>query len=717
MDAPQTTNSAESEENEDVDLSSFLEMASNDVNFDEMEQDIQRFASNPSVRAVLEKGVDLQNYGSKIQTNLESAEIDSINDYLRQIDLVKKLHNELKECDKDLLNMEDLLTDFQDSLGQVAADINNLKVVSQDISVKLNNRRQLENYLGEFTGHISLTRDFVDKISYGPIGRSYVKLLKELNEKLHFIRRKDVKAFKAAKEAAIPLDRLRISAANNIRKWIVSKINELRATYSNNGDVGNSIFGEQGRGMPDKLSIQNSMIKCSFIFRFLIENAPDVQQTIKNYYVDVVSKVYLDSFKNESKRIQSQMAQISMNYETIVPVPPQRQSYFSLYRPKTVKQSTLFFSLGERIHLLDDILAPPQIFTMDSYPVEALLRSLYQALIDSVTSELTFCTEFFQDDNIATELFAPTTNELELFLDKLISKITDPICIGLLLRFAFAHKAEMERRRVFKIDQHLINIQHKLRERFETIIQLNIQSIEVADPKIFLDNKETAHHTNAMTKRFSEFTLSMSYLLSTDVAEIITPELHATSAAVIDLLERISKEFKTQDYTDVFLINNYYLIVSSLQSISDKCPVFELFQNKLADCTVHFVDLEVQINFQSLVTVVRNAFSKLESREDPISQNFKEEDLKKITMDFKDSHVKKMMEISESMVMKFCDFQNGRMILQMIAKRLVLYWVKFEQLCRFAIKGSPSWFSNLISTQQLALNIKPMTDNFYSGNK
>ena len=98
-----------------------------------------------------------------------------------------------------------------------------------------------------------------------------------------------------------------------------------------------------------------------------------------------------------------------------------------------------------------------------------------------------------------------------------------------------------------------------------------------------------------MTKRFSEFTLSMSYLLSTDVAEIITPELHATSAAVIDLLERISKEFKTQNYTDVFLINNYYLIVSSLQSISDKCPVFELFQNKLADCTVHFVDLEVSL--------------------------------------------------------------------------------------------------------------------------
>ena len=78
--------------NEDVDLTKFLQLAWYDVNFDEMEQDIQRFASNPSVRDILEKRYDLQNYGSKIQSNLEEAEVGSINDFLKQVDYIKKLN-------------------------------------------------------------------------------------------------------------------------------------------------------------------------------------------------------------------------------------------------------------------------------------------------------------------------------------------------------------------------------------------------------------------------------------------------------------------------------------------------------------------------------------------------------------------------------------------------------------------------------------------------
>ncbi|OHS93097.1 Vps52 [Tritrichomonas foetus] len=708
----------------EIDLTDFLEMASRDVNFDEMDQDIHRFASNPSVRAVLEKGVDLQNYGSKIQANLEAAEVDSINDYLNQTELVKKLHKELSTCDQELEDMENLLKEFKGSLGQVATDINNLKLQSNDISIKLNNRKKFEEYLGEFTKHISITQNFVNKICYGPVGQSYVKLLKELSEKLQFIHRKDIRKSKAVTEAAVPLDKLRIAAANNVRKWIISKVNELRDAYSRDE---NSIFGEQGRDTPDKLSIQNSMIRCRFLFKFLIENAPDVQQTTRNYYVDVVSRIYLDSFRNETRKITSQMAQISISPETIVPMPPQRTGYFNVLSvKKPVRQSTLFFSLGERLNLLKDILAPPQIFTFDSYPVEALLRSLYQALIDSVTSEVTFSSEFFLDDNIATDIFASTTNELELFLDRLLYKITDPICIVLLLRFAVAHKAEMERRRIFKIDQHLINVQRKLIERFRVIIQMNHQALESADPKMFLENPATAHHANSMTKRFSEFSLSLSKLLpnnetgqnsgSNNVTEIVTPEMHTISAAVIDLLERTSKEFKTPELTDVFLINNYYLIFYTLQSINN-CPVFELFQQKLSDCTVHFVDLEIQLNFPKLVDVVRKAFAKLETREDPLFINFSENELKNIAIDFKENHTKRMMQISESQVFKFGDFHNGKMILQLIAKRLVLYWVKFDQLCHYLIKGSPAWFGNLISTQQLALNIKPMTDSFYSGSK
>lgn len=743
-----TSNDTEDQNaNEDIDLTKFLELASHDVNFDEMEQDIQRFASNPAVRDVLEKGYDLQNYGSKIQTNLEEAEIDSINDFLKQVDYVKKLNGEINVCNQELKNMENLLEEFKNSLGQVSQDINMLQSQSSDITIKLNNRKKIEEYLSEFTSQINITKDFKEKVENGPVDPSYVKLLKELSEKLQFIHKKEVRSYRAVKEASIPLDELRVKAANNIRKWIFSKVNELRDLYGI--DRGELIFGEQGGlDIPDKLSIQNSMIRCRFLFKFLVENSPDVQLTSRKYYVDVVSRIYLEAFRNETKRIQSQMAQISMSTETLVPsFTPQSRSIFSRflgtsdesanssYSNLLAKQSTLFFSLGDRLKLLDDILAPPQIFTLDSYPVEALLRSLYQTLIDSVTSEHTFASEFFLDDNIATDIFNPTTNELEIFVDRLLQRINDPVCVALLLRFAVAHKAEMEHRRVFKIDQHLLAVQKRLSDRFIQIADVNKQALKNADPRQFVDKKvssanltdsSTSHHANSMTKRFAEFAVSIILLNSPEIEDLVINQLNEISVDVVELLEKISREFGSQEMRYVLMINNLYLISSTIQQRAqiqvqniDSKPflVSEFFRIKLADYTAYFVDLVIQINFPDLVDTVRRAFSQIESKDPPIQSGFTENQLKGIAIDFKETHIKKMMAISESMMLKFGNFLNGKMILQLIAKRIVLYWVKFDQLCHFLIKGSPAWFANLISTQQLALDIKPMTDTFYSGNK
>ena len=82
---------------------------SDNVNFDEIENDIERFASEPSVRAVLEVGVDLQNYDEDIQKSLAVAEADSIEEYLKQIPRVERLHDEITSCDKVLETIQDLL--------------------------------------------------------------------------------------------------------------------------------------------------------------------------------------------------------------------------------------------------------------------------------------------------------------------------------------------------------------------------------------------------------------------------------------------------------------------------------------------------------------------------------------------------------------------------------------------------------------------------------
>jgi hypothetical protein len=57
----------------EAELAAALDITTPDIDFDLMEQDIQRFASEPSVRAVLESGVDLENYSNEIAKDLEIA--------------------------------------------------------------------------------------------------------------------------------------------------------------------------------------------------------------------------------------------------------------------------------------------------------------------------------------------------------------------------------------------------------------------------------------------------------------------------------------------------------------------------------------------------------------------------------------------------------------------------------------------------------------------
>ena len=668
-----------------------------DINFDEMETDLAKFASEPSVRSVLEVGVDLQNYSSSISEELKETQQNSIKDYLQQVSHVQELGKEIDSCDKTLETMENLLKDFQESLKQMSTDINTLQTKSQEITKKLNNRKEYEQYLGDFTRNLAITREFVNEVCNTEVGLQYLTTIQSLEEKIKYCRRKEVRDTNAAQEAYINLEKLKVKAAENIRKWMISRVTEL-ITY------------------PDtQMIIQDVLMRCHDLVVFLKENAADVDKFARNYYVDSLSRFYLEIFRNLARNVTQKMARISTQDETLVPV-SQSRSFFS--RRRTVGESTLFFSLGERYKLLQNALQPPQQFGEGSYPVEALLRSLYMRLVDCVADENNFSTTFWNDDSICTLIFSQTTKFLEQFLDELLPQITDPVCIVVLLNFHAIHSSELDKRRCFRIDQHMSNVHRKLCARFRQIIARNITALENCDLSILTDTSgsngtgQASHHTNALTRRFAEFAASMTKLLTKDNIEIVAPELHNISSSVIDLFDRSSKQFKNPETPDIFLINNYFLIISTLRTM-DGSILLDLFQRKLNESINHYVEIVLLIHFNELATVVRKAFTNIETREEPITIDFKEDELKKVADSFSSRHVQEMKLISDSQIMKFCDFTNGRDILRQIAKRLVLYWTKFDQLVKYVLykQGKrPQWVTMMLSAEQLVAQIRPMTE-------
>lgn len=663
-----------------------VELDAEDPNFDETEQDISMFASVPSVAEVLKNGNDLGNIYLEIGSQLEAAEAAAINDYMQQIDDSKGIIAEIKESDVALAAIEEMLVKFKASLGQLSTDICTLQAKSQTLTTKLGNRKKFEEQYGEFTQSITLTREFITNIMSTDIGVNYVSVIEELHKKLNYIKNKEIAKTQAAQEIAIPLDRLRLIASNNIRNWFVNIMKEMIECYGT-----------------EQIAIQHKMLKCKAFIKFLNANSSDVEQSARDYYSKIMSRIYLENFKMLANRLKRQMAPISVSKENLVPI--QTTGFFFYQTKRVIGEGSNFFSLGERAKLLNEMLSPPQPFGDGIYPFETFFRSLYQTLIDTVTMEHKFSSEFFESEAVSSHVFHDTIKFLENFFDDLFGRINDPICIVLVLRFVLVYTNEMKRRKIDKLNLHLQGMTQKLTLRLSTIIGENVKAVQTVDPKLFIENTESAHLALAMTRRFSEFAKSMIQLLDESIAQIVKPELDKVSQSVNDCLIKTSKLMVSEDLNYVFLLNNYSLILDTISLISTDGPIRNYYDAKYSEILQTYLNFVIKQQFPDLMDAVLRAYSSYNNRtERPIAIDITDKQMHDIAFGFRDTHSQKTRASIERQRLKFGDFDNGSAIARQIAERIAFVWGRFELLVKENSKDRvmPQWWSQMPTAAQLA---------------
>ncbi len=79
--------------------------------------------------------------------------------------------------------MEVSLTSFQTDLGAVSAEIETLQSRSSALSIKLENRKAVEKFLGPAIEDITIAPSVIKVISDGPIDFSWIKALDELEKR------------------------------------------------------------------------------------------------------------------------------------------------------------------------------------------------------------------------------------------------------------------------------------------------------------------------------------------------------------------------------------------------------------------------------------------------------------------------------------------------------------------------------------------------------
>ena len=106
---------------------------------------------------------------------------------------------------------------------------------------------------------------------------------------------------------------------------------------------------------------------------------------------------------------------------------------------------------------------------------------------DAVFAENTFVSNFIQNNELINSIFRLTFKFIESFMDNLIEKITDPVCIVFLLEIIFSQMKIISKSQILCLDKNSMFLKNKLINRYKTILITNNDSIKYCNLNYFIN--------------------------------------------------------------------------------------------------------------------------------------------------------------------------------------------------------------------------------------
>lgn len=164
-----------------------LDITTDDIDFEEVEEELEKFQSDNIIQEALSKGVDLKDYSKQIEQELQYVENLCVQDYLDQASDLASLHKQVKQCDNILERMEDMLSHFKSDLGTISAEIQSLQDKSTAMKTKLKNRLGAQQLLSIVVGSIDIPAEMVKSLTEGEIDEEFSDWLAVLTDRLKYL--------------------------------------------------------------------------------------------------------------------------------------------------------------------------------------------------------------------------------------------------------------------------------------------------------------------------------------------------------------------------------------------------------------------------------------------------------------------------------------------------------------------------------------------------
>ncbi|GKY92219.1 hypothetical protein MPSEU_000193100 [Mayamaea pseudoterrestris] len=508
------------------------------TNETQLSQDLALFLANPSLRAALADGsLDLVSYSDQIHSELDILESQCIQVYRDRQPEIKRMHQDLHECQGVLNSLQEMLLGFQADLGGLSVEIQNLQTKSRTLDVQLRNRKRAKEGLEQFLVHMVVSPNLVNVLTTGPvIHPQYVLAVKELEQIYQHAHENTPQPWacdtapshtQAGRELHESLTALRHTAVTRVRQGFLQQMSLLSLTNHQQTNV--------------RMLQVHGLLKYSALQDFLQRASPVVAQELFAVYVERMSKTMATLFST----YQAQLLQLDVTRKTVL-----RQDVIAVSDAWLqgrnasnasggwqAKRSPVF-QLGTRASDClamggenndddeDDnedgrpgessaaeqpIIAHVALSEQKQYHYERLFRSLISHLCEAVTNEHVFCRQFFKRDGF-TPLFQTTLGILLEQLENYLFACYDALCLLLMIKVTHAFKRQMRLRKIHSLDSFFDQITRLLWPRLKTVMDQNLKSLQAATPAQ-LGAVEDSWHPNFVSRRMAEFCCSVLTIL------------------------------------------------------------------------------------------------------------------------------------------------------------------------------------------------------------
>lgn len=554
--------------------------------------------------------------------------------------------------------MSDVLKSFENDLGEISSKIQSLLDGSKTIHKKLAEKRANEVELEVLTKNITIDDELVAGIYQTPMNETFLHYTKILSRIKAFIQAQqahDISEIKALEDLQPELIKLQDKMVGRVRQLLLQKI------YAMNPNTNIQM-------------LQQKLLKYRPFYDILLDFNLDIADEVKTKYIETISSYLVPNFKLYiSSLLKHQL--------------PQATKYDLLGNPNTKKSYTTagVFSLGNRAAGIFDKTETspiiPHIAAKEGkkFNFERIFFSIHRVLLDTVSGEVAFHIGFFNTDFFRA-IFSGIVSQVDDLICTHLETCYDSISLLIMLVIIEKDIKIMNTRRITNLDPYFAETRMKLLSRFQTILDLNIESIKNARVKDMGILDQRPHY---LTRRYTEYVAAICTLLQFFANEIgkrsVLSKMKTLCLSFDELMVKMANDFADKPKKTLFLINNYDLIIEILNENSITSFETKFFGDKLDDEISNCIEIELSKYFADMNDFVKKMTINPDS-------SINKDIVIGLTKKFNSNWKLLLGTLSKNIMTSFPNLRTGSNVLKRCYQQLFANYKRFQDIVKASDK-------------------------------